>query len=80
MKNSIAEELIEFISKSPTCFHVTDNIKKILDEAGFVRLQESGEWKLEVGGRYYVTRNNSSVIAFLHAGTYFRISYYGEPQ
>ncbi len=64
MKNSIAEELIEFISKSPTCFHVTDNIKKILDEAGFVRLQESGEWKLEVGGRYYVTRNNSSVIAF----------------
>ena len=64
MKNSIAEELIEFISKSPTCFHVTDNIKKILDEAGFVQLQESGEWKLEAGGRYYVTRNNSSVIAF----------------
>ena len=64
MKNSIAEELIEFISKSPTCFHVTDNIKKILDEAGFVRLQESGEWNLEAGGRYYVTRNNSSVIAF----------------
>ena len=64
MQECVSRELIEFIRKSPTCFHVTDNVRQILDKEGFVKLQESGEWELEAGGRYYVTRNGSSVIAF----------------
>lgn len=64
MQDCISKELIKFISKSPTCFHVADNVKKILDREGFVQLQESGTWELKVGGKYYVTRNCSSVIAF----------------
>ena len=36
----------------------------ILEEAGMTRLYESAPWKLEAGKGYYVTRNDSAVIAF----------------
>ena len=58
------EGLLRFIEASPTAFHAVDEIAKRLSEAGFCRLNESEEWKLDPGGRYFVTRNQSSVIAF----------------
>ncbi|MGN1410575.1 MAG: M18 family aminopeptidase [Eubacteriales bacterium] len=58
------EELISFIEASPTAFHAVDEIGKILQSNGFVRLGEHEEWNIVPGGRYYVTRNGSSVIAF----------------
>ena len=33
-------ELLEFIRKSPTCFHAVENVGRMLSEAGFVQLQE----------------------------------------
>jgi aspartyl aminopeptidase len=35
-----------------------------LEQAGYQRLQETASWQLEPGKRYYVTRNDSSIIAF----------------
>lgn len=64
MGNSTAERLIAFIEKSPTSFHAVDTVRRELDEAGFMQLQECDMWKLVSGGRYYVTRNRSSIIAF----------------
>lgn len=61
----ISNELIEFIENSPSAFHVTDNFAKMLDNAGFTRLAEKDKWKLTSGGKYYVTRNDSSLIAFI---------------
>ncbi len=58
------KELINFIEKSPTAFHAVDEISKILEENGFTSLSECDKWNLEVGGKYYVTRNLSSIIAF----------------
>lgn len=58
------KNLINFIENSPTAFHAVAEITKMLDGEGFVRLSEQDEWKLECGGKYYVTRNQSSVIAF----------------
>ncbi len=58
------EKLIAFIEKSPTAFHAARTAADMLEGAGFARLKENGEWKLEAGGRYYVTRNQSSIIAF----------------
>ena len=58
------EKLIAFIEKSPTAFHAVRTAAELLEEAGFVRLKESERWDLVPGGRYYVTRNQSSVIAF----------------
>lgn len=59
-----AQEMLEFIRISPTCFHAVANIGTMLETAGFQQLQEREEWKLERGGRYYTKRNDSSVIAF----------------
>lgn len=57
-----SKQLLEFIDRSPSCFHVIDNIKKELN--GFEELDEKKDWKLSRGKGYYVTRNTSSIIAF----------------
>lgn len=59
-----AKEMLDFITKSPTCFHAVANIGGMLEVAGFQQLQEKEAWKLERGGRYYTKRNDSSIIAF----------------
>lgn len=57
--------LIQFINDSPTCFHAIMNVSKQLDEAGFTKLEETKAWSLKKGGKYYTTRNQSSIIAFV---------------
>ncbi|MCR5215193.1 MAG: M18 family aminopeptidase [Eubacterium sp.] len=64
MSREYAEKILDLIDKSPTAFHVIENAKAILDLGGFVGLKESEVWKLQEGGKYYVTRNDSSFIAF----------------
>ena len=59
-----AEELVEFIATCPSMFHTATTVCERLEVAGFARLAESEAWQLEAGGRYYVERNGSSVIAF----------------
>lgn len=61
----ITKDLIEFIEASPTAFHAVENAAALLDKAGFTRLGECDEWKLVPGGKYYTTRNMSSMIAFM---------------
>lgn len=56
--------LIDFIEKSPTAFHATENFAKMLEENGFERLEEAQDWELTPGKAYYLTRNLSSTIAF----------------
>lgn len=57
-------ELFDFIQQSPSCFHVIENVKKQLTEQGFEELCENKNWQIKEGGKYFVTRNLSSVIAF----------------
>lgn len=54
----------EFLDSSYTAYHATGNACEMLEEAGFTRLILGETWQLERGGKYYVTRNGSSVIAF----------------
>ncbi len=63
-------DLLTFIENSPTAFHAVDSAAKMLDEAGFTRLNESDAWELVPGGKYYVTRNLSSILAFRIPETY----------
>ncbi len=58
------QSLIRFLENSPTAFHAVDEIAKMLEEKGFVRLSEKDAWDIQPGGAYYVTRNMSSIIAF----------------
>lgn len=64
MKKNELQKLFTFIDESPTCFHAVANLEKLLNKQGFVRLSEKERWKIETGGKYYVNRNGSSLIAF----------------
>lgn len=61
---SKTNQLCEFINASPTAFHAVENAARILSQKGFEQLLEGEEWNLEAGKDYYVTRNQSSIIAF----------------
>lgn len=61
---TITEQLIDFIEKSPSCYHAVANMKKELSENGFAELRENQKWSIGKGGRYFVDRNGSSLIAF----------------
>ncbi|MCB5161381.1 M18 family aminopeptidase [Marinomonas algarum] len=62
--SSFNEELLSFLNASPTPFHATDTMRCALFDAGFVELSERDTWSIEEGGKYFVTRNESSIIAF----------------
>ena len=64
MYKQITKELIDFITASTDCYHAVQNIKAELDKVGYKELLESESWDLKKGGRYYTTRNLSSIIAF----------------
>ncbi len=59
----MVEQLLSFIEQSVSCFHVVENIRKDLENAGFVQLKEEEEWEVYEGGKYYVIRNDSSIAA-----------------
>lgn len=57
--------LINFIQMSPTPFHAVDSMGSILDKYDFSLLSEADAWNLKKGGRYYIIRDDSSIIAFV---------------
>ena len=57
-------ELMDFIQDSPSCFHVVENARIMLENAGAVCLDEKKTYSLEAGSSYFVTRNGSAIIAF----------------
>ncbi|CAA6801104.1 MAG: Aspartyl aminopeptidase [uncultured Sulfurovum sp.] len=65
-KNDFNEGLLGFLDASPTPFHVTKNMSMMLENAGFKELNEAEAWCLEEGEKYFVTRNDSSIIAFTY--------------
>lgn len=58
------QELLDFIEKSPTPFHATQQMAAALEQSGFEPLDETEAWSLSPSGAYYCTRNDSSLIAF----------------
>ena len=56
-------ELCAFLSRATTPFHAVAEMVRQLQEAGFSQLQAGAD--TEPGGRYFVTRNDSSLIAFV---------------
>lgn len=63
-QNTPSVRLLDFIRSSPSCYHAVDNIRRKLIEKGYIELSEGEDWSVEVGGKYFVTRNSSSIIAF----------------
>ncbi|WP_042277202.1 M18 family aminopeptidase [[Clostridium] dakarense] len=63
-EKNFAKDLIEFIYSSPTSFHAVKTSKELLNVNGFEELKLNEKWNLEVGKKYYVTKNLSAIIAF----------------
>ncbi len=59
----MVQSMLYDVKKSPTCFHVVANLVKKLEQEGYTYLPE-GAFDLAPGGKYYTTRNGSSLIAF----------------
>ena len=64
MREELNQGLIDFLKASPTPFHATATLVQHLEASGFQRLDERETWTTETGGRYYITRNDSSLLAF----------------
>lgn len=54
----------DFLTENPTVFHAVSAIASDYELAGFTKLSERDSWKLKKGGKYFVERNGSSLIAF----------------
>ncbi|KAF8505581.1 aspartyl aminopeptidase [Russula emetica] len=61
-----ATRFVQFVNASPTPFHAVHNAALRLEKAGFAKIREKDDWEanLKDGGKYYFTRNQSSLLAF----------------
>lgn len=64
MYQKTTQELLRFINRCPSSFHTVKTVSEILKKEGYTALSESEPWTLFTGGKYFVTRNGSSIIAF----------------
>ena len=62
--STTAQSFMQFITNAPTAFQATRQFAARLDAEGFLSLNETQPWQIAPGGKYYVTRNQSSIIAF----------------
>ena len=58
------EKLCNYLNASRSVFHAVAGLVKELEEAGYTCLLEQDSWDLIPGGKYYLTRGGSSVMAF----------------
>ena len=65
MKKEFARDLIDYIYASPTAFNAVETSKDLLIKNGFEELQVNKKWQLKVGGKYFITKNLSSLTAFV---------------
>jgi aspartyl aminopeptidase len=56
---------LSFLENSPTSWHAVEVISKALLKANFIELNENETWTVHPGGKYFVTRNGSSICAFI---------------
>lgn len=54
----------DWMTANPTIFHAVDAVAKQLEKGGYKKLSERDTWELQAGGKYYVARNGTSLIAF----------------
>ncbi|KAJ2798712.1 hypothetical protein H4R21_003820 [Coemansia helicoidea] len=67
-----AEQLVDFVNKGPSPFHVVDVCRNWLRGAQFTELKEKQSWSgaIKPNGRYFFTRNGSSIVAFAVGGKF----------
>ena len=59
------QNLLDFIDASPSPWHAVKSVETQLAAFQFVKLDETAKWVLQPGGRYYVIRDDSSIVIFV---------------
>lgn len=59
------QHLLDFIDGSPSPWHAVSSIESAVQAAQFIRIDESAKWQLQENGRYYVVRDDSSIVLFV---------------
>lgn len=67
-----AEAFVQFLRKGCSTFHVVKECCESLSANGFKRISEKAQWgkSVEPMGKYFFTRNESSVVAIAVGGKY----------
>ena len=64
LQQQFSEDLLKYLNDSPTAYHAVENAEQILKINNFQELKETDEWSLQKGGKYFLTKNQSGIIAF----------------
>ena len=59
------QELLDFIDASPSPWHAVKSIEERLQAHRFTKLEETDKWQLKQNERYYVVRDDSSIVVFI---------------
>lgn len=59
------QDLLDFIDAGSSPWHAVKSVEDRLLTLQFVKLDETEKWALQSGGRYYVIRDDSSIIVFV---------------
>lgn len=63
--NEIIKDLLAFLDGSSSRFQASWQIKNRLQKAGFAELSEKSSFKLKKGGKYYIQRQDTAIVAFM---------------
>lgn len=76
MKKQFARDFIDFSYRGKSVYHVVKSIEELCAEKGYRELKLCEEWDVKQGGKYYVKRNYSTIIAFSigYGESYFKIT------
>jgi len=58
------EELLSYLDSAHSVFHAVEGLRQAMEDRGYIRLSEGDAWSLVPGGKYYLTRGGSSLMAF----------------
>ena len=65
----------ERLEKSYSVFHAVKNREEELEKAGYTELKEDLPFYIEKGGKYFVERNQTAIIAFRIPSSYDGLSF-----
>ena len=64
MVDKRTKDLMQFLDASHSVYHAAAYLADTLEKAGYCKLSEGENWVLAPGGKYYLTRGGTAVLAF----------------